>query len=266
MTGSPATQGGPATPARRASRNPLERLFAKQRRDGVVTGMGMVTPTMKRVRIACDALAGVRVPPGRHVRIQINDPLSLSGVLCPGETLRTYSVWEHAPESGEFEIRAHLYEGEGIGLTWARKVTEGERLCFWGPLGDFDLQPDAPYHLFVGEETAAAAFGPMIRALGPGARVHGLLESGSAAEEVPVPGGHPLVRVHRDGASAVSSPTLLEALAALDLPDEPGAAYVAGEALTARAVRDHLVGARSWPRTRIRVKPFWTPAKRGLHH
>lgn len=258
--------GSSARPARRPSLSPLERLFAKQRLEGVVTETELVTPTMKRVRIACDALAGVPIPPGRHVRVQINDPLSLHGILRPGETLRTYSVWEHVESSGEFEIRAHLYEGDGIGLTWVRDVQEGERLFFWGPLGDFGIQPDAPYHLFIGEETATAAFGPMIRALGPDARVYGLLESEAADDEVPVPGNHALTRVHRRGASPVSSVTLLAALSALDLPDQPGAAYVAGEARTGQALRSQLVSERAWPRAQIKVKPFWTPAKRGLHH
>jgi hypothetical protein len=31
-------------------------------------------------------------------------------------------------------------------------------------------------------------------------------------------------------------------------------------------IRDHLVHVRSWPRTQIKVKPFWTAGKRGLHH
>ncbi|OEU90810.1 siderophore-interacting protein [Streptomyces abyssalis] len=244
----------------------MEHFFAKQRLSGVVTETGSVTPTMKRVKIACDALAGVPVLPGRHVRIEINDPLSLYGILRPGETLRTYSVWDHSEAGGEFEIRAHLYDGDGIGLRWARDVQEGEHLAFWGPLGDFELQQDASYHLFVGEETAAAAFGSMIRALKPDAPVYGLLESETADDEVPLPGNHPMTRVHRRGASAVSSSTLLKALSELDLPGEPGAAYVAGEARTGQAVRNHLVNERSWPRAQVKVKPFWTPGKRGLHH
>ncbi|MFF3504445.1 siderophore-interacting protein [Streptomyces sp. NPDC003247] len=257
---------GTVKPARRPSLNPLEHLFAKHRLDGVITETGLVTPTMKRIRIAVEALRGVTVEPGRHIRVQINDPLSLYGIVRPGETLRTYSVWDQSEDGRELEIRAHLYDGEGIGLTWVRGAQEGQVVEFWGPLGDFDLQPDAPYHLFVGEETASAAFGPMIRALGPGARVYGALESDSPDDEVPVPGPHRLKRVYRDGASPVSSDVLLGAVSDLELPGEPGAAYIAGEARTCQAIRNHLVHVRAWPRTQIRVKPFWTPGKRGLHH
>ncbi|GAA4203302.1 hypothetical protein GCM10022252_60750 [Streptosporangium oxazolinicum] len=54
-------------------------------------------------------------------------------------------------------------------------------------------------------------------------------------------------------------------MADLDLPGGEGAAYVAGEARTCQMVRDHLVRERNWPRTSIKVKPFWTPGKRGPH-
>ncbi len=54
-------------------------------------------------------------------------------------------------------------------------------------------------------------------------------------------------------------------MAGLTLPGSDGAAYVAGEARTCRAVRDHLVRERGWDRRSIKVKPFWAPGKRGLH-
>ncbi|MEU5884213.1 siderophore-interacting protein [Spirillospora sp. NPDC047279] len=241
--------------------NPLERVFGKHKSQGRVVETGPVTPTMRRIVVAA-SLEGFA--PGRHVRIEINDPLSLRGIVRPADTLRTYSVWDFG--DGAFEIRAHLYDGDGIGLRWVNGVRAGDAVTFWGPLGDFDIRPDAAFHLFVGEETASAAFGPMLRALDPETRVVGVLESGSADDEVPVPRSDGLRRVHRDGGPAVSSPALLAAVGELDLPAGAGAAYVAGEARTCQAVRDHLVRERGWDRRNVRVKPFWTPGKRGLHH
>ncbi|MEU4829477.1 siderophore-interacting protein [Streptosporangium sp. NPDC023615] len=258
-----------AVPGRRPSRNPLERVFAKHIAKGTVTRTSLVTPTMKSIRIHCPELNERPHEPGQHVRVEINDPLSLYGILRPIETLRTYTIWEHSPASEEFELRAHLYEGDGIGLKWARDVKAGDPVKFWGPMGDFTTQP-APYHLFVGEETATVAFGPMIRALGPDAQVFAVLESETEEDEVPLPGepnaSHRIHRVHRNGASAVSSERMLAGMAKLELPGNAGTAYVAGEARTCRLVRDHLVREHNWPRQSIKIKPFWTPDKRGLHH
>ena len=230
------------TPVRR-SRNPLARAFAEDYAHGTVTEVEPVTPTLVRIRIHSPAAAGPPWTPGRHVRVQINDPLSLSGLLRPGETLRTYTVWEHRPAESCFDIRAHLYGGEGIGLRWVRGVRAGDPVTYWGPQGDLALR-EATYHLFAGEETAACAFGPMLRALGPGARVFGVVESETPEDAPPLP-GPPLRRVYRHGAPAVSSAVLPAAVAGLELPEPGGgAAYVAGEAQTCRQIRDHLVRER----------------------
>jgi len=247
------------------ARNPWRNLVGKDAVQASVTGVGAVTLTMTRVRLAAEAPIEIPYAPGQHVRVQINDPLSMYGLLRPAETLRTYTIWEFDREARELELRAHLYDGDGIGLRWARDVRAGDPVTFWWPKGEFFVR-DAAFHVFVGEETASAAFGPMLQSLDASARVHGVLESEDADTEPPLPGPHRLDRVHRAGAPAASSRVLVDAVARLDLPGpDGGAAYVAGEARTCQMVRDHLVGDRGWPRTSIKVKPFWTPGKRGLH-
>jgi NADPH-dependent ferric siderophore reductase len=48
------------------------------------------------------------------------------------------------------------------------------------------------------------------------------------------------------------------------LPDEPGIAYLAGEARTIQLVRKHLVKDRNWAKRDVVTKPFWTPGRRGM--
>jgi NADPH-dependent ferric siderophore reductase len=232
-------------------RHPLAGAFAKYVAGATVAEVGMVTPAIRRIRLVADEPMTLPYTPGQHVRIQINDPLSLRGLLRPVETLRTYTIWDHSPGERAIELRIHLYEGDGIGLRWARAAEPGDPVTFWGPQGDFHPRP-APFHLFAGEETANA-------------EVYGVLESDSADNELPIPGPHRLRRVHRGSAPATSSRALLAAVAALDLPGNTGAAYLAGEARTCQLIRNYLVRERNWPRTSIKVKPFWAPGKRGLH-
>ncbi|WP_431774281.1 siderophore-interacting protein [Streptomyces cucumeris] len=251
--------------ASRGRRNPLAGVLAKYTLDTVVTQTGPVTPSMRRILLRADAPVPFTWTPGQHVRVQLNDPLSMGGILRPGETLRTYTIWEFDPGERTLELRVHLYDGDGIGLSWARTAAPGDPVTLWWPQGDFVLR-EAPYHLFAGEETASVAFAPMLRALAPSARVYGVLESAGPEHDPPMPDRpDPLRRVHRDGASAASSPLLHDAVAALELPAEPGFAYLAGEARSCRMVRDHLVRERGWPKSAIRLKPFWAPGRRGLH-
>ncbi|MEV4223436.1 MULTISPECIES: siderophore-interacting protein [unclassified Nonomuraea] len=245
-------------------RNPLAAVFGKYATEATVAVAEHVTPTMRRVRLETDRPVDFPYTPGQHVRIQLKDPLSVAGIMRPADTLRTYTIWELSPGRRALELRIHLYDGDGIGLEWARAVRPGDRVTFWWPQGDFFTR-EADFHVFVGDETAGAAFGPMIAGLDGSAAVFGVLESEGPEHDLPMPGDPPLRRVHRHGAPAASSRVLLAAVAELDLPGDAGAAYVAGEARTCQMVRDHLVRERGWPRTSIKVKPFWAPGKRGLH-
>lgn len=241
-----------------------DRLVGKYAMAATITAAEPVNPAMRRIRLETDQPIAFAYTPGQHVRIELKDPLSVSGILRPGDTLRTYTIWELAPDRKAIELRVHLYGGDGIGLAWARAAEPGDRVTFWWPQGDFFTR-EADFHVFIGEETAAAAFGPMIKGLGGSAEVHGVLESEAPEHDLPMPGNPPLHRVHRHGAPAVASKTLLAAVAGLDLPGNTGAVYVAGEAKTCQMVRDFLVRERNWPRRSIKVKPFWAPGKRGLH-
>jgi NADPH-dependent ferric siderophore reductase len=86
------------------------------------------------------------------------------------------------------------------------------------------------YHVFAGEETAAVAFGPMLRALPSEAHVFGVIEVDEPGDRLPLP--RALEWQYRHGRSAAGSQTLLAAFNRLSLPAEPGIAYLAGEART----------------------------------
>ncbi|MCC5859065.1 MAG: siderophore-interacting protein [Ectothiorhodospiraceae bacterium] len=252
------------TSGRRMSLNPLPRLFAGHYAEGVVEETVLETSSVRRIRIVSPTVKTLAYRPGQHVRIQINDPLSLYGLLRPGETLRSYTICNFSREEGAFELRIHLYPGEGIGLRWATSVSAGDPVVFWGPQGDFVTRP-GPYHLFLGEESATLAFQPMIETLDDAAPVYALLESDHETDAIPIDGVSHLQRAFRCGASAVASQAMLDALSAMELPDRPGRAYIAGEARTCQLVRRHLINQRGWPRTAIKIKPFWAVGRRGLH-
>ncbi|TDV46827.1 siderophore-interacting protein [Actinophytocola oryzae] len=202
---------------------------------GTVAEVEDVTPRIRRIRIAGDSLRDLRWTPGQHVRVRV-------GTL----TLRTYSIWDYA---GHLDLCVLDHPGAGPGARWAREVEVGGRVSFTRPDGRFVVRDDAPYHLFVGDATASVAFGAMLRALPTDARVYGVVE---AADRLTLP------------RELTWTDDLLGTLAALDLPDEPGVAYLAGEAKACQAARRHLVQDRGWPRRSAVVKPFWTPGKRGM--
>jgi NADPH-dependent ferric siderophore reductase len=219
---------------------------------------------MRRIRLASPGIADLPFTPGQQVRVLVGD-MSLSGVLRGKfrDLLRTYSVFDFDRHVSAIDLCV-LDHGDGPGTRWWRSVSLGDEVHFNNPEGKFVLQ-SASYHLFIGEETASVAFGAMLRSLAPEESVRGVIEVATPEDRLDLVRGDELQWIYRGDADAVGSQSLLEAVGDLDLPEQPGFAYIAGEAKACAAVRRHLVEERGWPaRQSLIVKPFWTPGKRGL--
>jgi len=219
-----------------------------------VAGIDRITPRMRLIRLAGDALRGLEWTPGQQVRVRVRDPRGKTA-------LRTYSVWSYREDEIGLCVLDH---GDGPGAGWARSLRQGDEVLLRKPEGTFVITESAPYHVFAGEETASVAFGPMLGALPAGARVYGAVEVAREADRLPLPHAAELSWRFRGDVPAASSERLVSAVRDLDLPAGPGVAYLAGEARTCQAVRAHLVSERGWPRRSVLVKPFWAPGKRGL--
>lgn len=218
----------------------LERFLVR----ATVAAVAHITPRMRRIRLTGESVHRLEWTPGQHVR-----------VLVDALRLRSYSVWNH-DAGGHLDLCVLDHPAAGPGVRWSRAAHAGQTVAFTRPQGRL-VPRDAPYHLFVGDETAAVAFGPMLRALGP-SPTFGVVEIEGPEDRLPLP----FTRVRwldRDGPDR-----LVDAVRALDLPAEAGVAYLAGEARACQAVRRHLIAERGWPRASVVVKPFWTPGKRGL--
>ncbi|GAB2567782.1 siderophore-interacting protein [Nocardia heshunensis] len=245
-------------PARGLQGRVLDRFF----RTGEVLETERVAARMTRVRIGVADTRGLACLPGQQIRIATGDP-SADWLLSRIGDLRTYSVWDHDPEAGWLDL-CLLDHGDGPGARWGRTVTPGQLVQFRPPEGSFILHPNADYHLFAGEETAAVAFGAMLRAIPAEVPVFGAIETATPEDRLPLPRHTELSHPLRGNASAASSATLLAAVTDLNLPDRPGIAYLAGEARTIQFITKYLMRERNWPRRSIVTKPFWTPGKRGM--
>ena len=242
-----------------ASRGMGRRLIGQFFQAGEVTETAPIAARMLRITIAAP---GQEWLPGQQVRVCVGHVSSPSSWL--DGLRRTYSVWSY---DGELMTLCVLDHGDGPGARWARALRPGQEVLFGKPEGPLVMRP-ASYHVFAGEETASVAFGPMMRALleaDAGADIRGVIEVGYPADRLPLPDRPTrLAWRYRHGAPAASSEALLTAVTELDLPAEPGSAYLAGEARTVQMLAQHLVRERGWPRRAIRTKPFWAPGRTGL--
>jgi NADPH-dependent ferric siderophore reductase len=231
-----------------------------------ISEMEELTPRMRRIRFSGRRLRDLAWTPGQHVRLQVAGLRESMLRLHPHDALRTYSIYDADPDLGTLDIVMLNHAGDAKTVTparqWAATAAIGDHVQFTRPQGNFVPRDDAPYHLFAGEETASVAFAAMLRSLEATAEVHGVTEAAAKADHLRL--DRVLTRVERDGAPAANSAVLAEAVRALELPDRPGVAYLAGEARTIQTLRKILINERGWERRDIRTKPFWTPGRTGL--
>lgn len=232
-----------------------------------VIDVAELAPRLVRVCVAGDALRGLAWEPGQSTRVVFNDLTRLrhwTSLRDLREATRCYSIWDYDAPAGRLQLVVHLHGHDGPGTRWITTVRVGDPIMMFPIEGKVVLRPDPPYHLFVGDETAAVAFGAMLRAVDARAPVAGVLEAATADRHPDVPRSTDLLRVERDATAVSPSRVLVDAVTRLDLPSAPGAAYLAGEAKTVQAVRRHLIRDRGWSRSDIRAKAFWTPGRQGL--
>ncbi|MFC9757214.1 siderophore-interacting protein [Streptomyces sp. NPDC056921] len=243
-----------------------------------VVGVERITPRTARVTFTGDALAGLMEDrPDQQMKLCF--PREGQGVprLPEPEADDTYGMrWYEAylaipgperPLLRSFTVRAYdsgrdvmtvdfvLHGDDGPAARWGRDARAGDVLGMVGPSSLYARPlPAADWLLLAGDESALPAIATLLESLPAGARALAWAEVADATEERPLDSaGEVSVHwVHRDRGGS-----LADAVRAAPLPAGTGAAWLAGEAGTVRALRRHLVEERGLPRAAVQFSGYW---------
>ena len=217
-----------------------------------------IAPRMRRVRVAGGDLIGFTHKPGQEIILRLPQP--------NGEVLRRhYTMRRFDPAANTLDIDFVLH-GDSPATTWARNVKPGDRLDFTGPRGRVAFDPDAEWHVFVGDETCIPGIFSMIEAVPASSRAFAFIETGDAKDKQNVEAG-PGVSIewlYRDGAHPGPSRILADRLAAFTPPAGRGRAYIIGETSNARLMRRELI-TRGFPKQQISAEGYWRLGRVGGH-
>lgn len=226
-----------------------------------------LTPGMIRVVAGGDDLADFPDTPytDRYVKIvfplpgvSYPEPFDMATIRAElprhqWPALRTYTVRALDHAAGELTIDFVVHGDRGLAGPWAMAARPGDTLRVLGPGGAYFPDPDADWHLFVGDESALPATVAAAGRLPAGVPALAVFEVAGPEEQQELPGVDQRW-LHRDPARPEQ---LLDALRAAGFPAGRVHAFVHGEAGLVRAVRRHLLAERGVARSALSVSGYW---------
>ena len=251
-----------------------------RRRLLTVTATERLTPNMLRITLAGDDLAGF-VSAGHDDHVKLCFPNAGSDVpvwpaigpdavpLPDGviaSPVRDFTPRRHDAGSGELLIDFAVHEA-GPASDWATRAVPGSRLGVGGPRGSFVVTDDFDWYLLAGDETALPAIGRRLEELRSGARALVIATVAGAEEEQAFTSRADLdIRwLHRPLSQASDPAPVLEAAAALNLPEGDGYVWIAGETDIAKALRKHFVDERGIRKSWVKAAGYWRHGSVGFH-
>jgi NADPH-dependent ferric siderophore reductase len=227
-----------------------QRLSANARVCEVVSSQAL-SSCLHEVVLRGDAqvLTGV---PGNDVMIRL---ASESGAF----TRRRYSVRSVDLEADHFSLWVSTIH-DGVGSRWAQGAKAGDEVDVVGPRGKIPLDPDANWHLFMGDVTGYAAFYRLAQSITPPGRATFVIEIdhdddalNAAFDDGVVVSG---IFVNRYEKEPNDPSVLLSGLSAFALPPGLGHAYLFGEFSVTKVLRDALLD-RGLSDEQISRKAYW---------
>lgn len=175
---------------------------------------------------------------------------------------RTYTVRWVDHEAGELALDFVPHGEGGLAGPWAEQAEPGDVICFAGPGGGYRPDPEADWHLLVGDDAALPAIARSLEHLAstrPDAVGHALIEVDGPADELPIesPPGIDLTWLHRRGAEPGTTRLLDEGIRAVGWRAGKACAFVHGERETMKRMRDYLFTERGMDRADVSLSAYW---------
>jgi NADPH-dependent ferric siderophore reductase len=249
-----------ATPASAAVRRPAPAPAAVVRTE-------QLSPTMVRVVLGglidfrpsefTDSYVKLIFP-----RVDHPLPLDLDRIKrdLPAEqwpVVRTYSVRAFDTARHELTIDFVVHGTAGVAGPWAAAAQPGDSVFVRGPGGAYSPDPDADWHLLVGDESALPAIAAAIDALPAHAVGHVVVEVPGPASQIQLdtPEGVRMSWLHT-GYGRVGN-RLVDTVRGIEFPLSDVQAFVHGEAGWVAQIRRLLRVDRRLPGNRLSISGYW---------
>ena len=236
-----------------------------------MTSVSWLTPALVRVVLGGDGLSGFTLPDATDAYVNLALPPAgapYDAAFVPAEVReryderhwparRRYTVRRWDDATGELTLDFVVHGAAGAGGPWAATTAVGDTLVLEGPGGGYRPDPEADWHLLVGDESALPAIAASLETVPASRRAVVRLVCDGPEHEIDLdcPGDLDLVWLHRTGTDDTT--LLTRSVEALDFPAGRVQAFVHGEAEEIRGLRRHLLGERGLGRADMSCSPYW---------
>ena len=239
----------------------LDRLAGAAAYDLVLSARSQLSSALVEVTLT-GAIEGLSPLPGNDLMLAV--PVEGGD----GSFRRRYTIRSIDHASSTLSLWVDESAG-GPGAAWAKSAPLGSTIEAIGPRGQITLEPMADWHLFIGDLSFLSAAYAMADAIEPPGQAIFLFQV-DAQSDLVTPQldesiGVTLGVIERDGWGPSDPTGLLAGLAALEFPEDVGAAYVGGELRVVAAFRSALVD-RGLSAESIHSKPYWREGVSNLAH
>lgn len=235
-----------------------------------VEAVQQLTPSVIRVVVGGDELEGFA--PGAftdsYVKLQLPAAGASYGLPFDAESvkaelpraqwprLRTYTVRAWDAEALQLTLDVVVHGDAGLAGPWAARLQPGDHVQLLGPGGGYSPDPEADWHLLVGDMSVLPAIAATLERIPAGVPVHVLVQVDGPQEEQPLqtPGELHLTWLHDP---THDDALLADAVRALDFPAGRIHAFVHGEASAVRNVRRALVVERGVDAGQLSASGYW---------
>ncbi|GAA2086792.1 siderophore-interacting protein [Brevibacterium salitolerans] len=244
--------------------------FTPRARVLTVVGAAQLSANLKRVRFrADDDFAEFPfISPDDHLKLIFDTdaagepvlPEFSGGQWSPRGTVhRDFTVRWFDPQARTLDIDFVLGT-HGVAAHWAAEAAPGDRLGALGPRGAYLVKDDVyDWYLLAADESALPALARWVESLPEGTPVTAYVEVQDAASHIDLPTRADLTVhwLHRGDAAPGTTTMLADAVMRHTLPDRSGYVWAAGEALSVKSLRCHLMFREGLPRDSWSVDGYW---------
>ena len=220
-----------------------------------------LSPLMRRVTFGGGDLADFAWSgPAAHLKLLFPPP-GQTEVVAPTQdgprptTMRTYTPRCFDAVALTLDVDFVLH-GEGPASSWAEQAQAGQELILMGPAPGYKIDPDAPWYVLIGDDTALPAIETLLEAVPTAATVTAFIEV-VAARLLPGAASADLRWLPRGNDPRQAGTALQAALAAFHWPVGEGRVYIGCEAKAMRQIRNQVIEASGLARQRVTGRGYW---------